>query len=163
MWIVAKIKNKEFNTLKNSLRKKLGSAPELYGPKIQIDKIIKNKLYSKKKFILENYIFLKHEKFLNKSNLNSIKYIKGVDIILPFFDSSQNEIINFIEKCKKNENKLGYLSQSFFDLIANRKIEFNSGPFSRFVGELVEVHKNKIKVLVKNYLVSVNSKNTVVF
>lgn len=163
MWIVAKIKNKEFNILKSALNHKLGSDPELYGPKILIDKLIKNKLHKKKKFILENYIFLKHEKFFDKSILNSIKYLKGIEVILPFFNSSQNEIINFIKKCKENENKFGYLSQSFFNLVKNKKIEFNSGPFLRFVGELVEIQKNKIKVLVKNHLVSINSEKTIVF
>ena len=69
-----------------------------------------------------------------------------------------------MQPIKKLKMNLIYLqNQSFFDLIANKKIEFNSGPFSRFVGELVEVHKNKIKVLVKNYLVSINSKKTIVF
>ena len=48
MWIVAKIKNKEFNILRSSLKEKLGTVPEVYGPKILIDKFIKNKLHKKK-------------------------------------------------------------------------------------------------------------------
>ena len=163
MWIVAKIKNKEFNTLRHSLKVKLGSVPEVYGPKILIDKLIKNRLYKKKKFILENYIFLKHDKFINRGVLSSIQNLKGMDMVLPFFESSQNEIINFIKKCKENENKFGFLTQNFFDLVSNKKIEFNSGPFSKFVGELIRVQKNKITVLVKNYLISINSKETIVF
>ena len=95
--------------------------------------------------------------------MNTIKYLKGIDFVLPFFNSSQNEIINFIKKCKDNENKLGYLSQSFFELVNNKNIEFSTGPFSKFVGALIEVQKNKIKVLVNNYLVSINSQKTIVF
>ena len=86
-----------------------------------------------------------------------------MNFILPFFNSSQNEIINFINKCKENENKFGYLSQNFFDLVINKKIQFKTGPFSKFVGALIEVQKNKLKVLVKNYLVSINSKKTIIF
>ena len=62
MWIVAKIKPKETNILINSIKEKLGSNPELYSPKILIEKPVKNKIYSKKKFILDRYVFLKHEK-----------------------------------------------------------------------------------------------------
>ena len=163
MWIVAKIKNKEFNILRNSLKEKLGTVPEVYGPKILIDKFIKNKLHKKKKFILENYIFLRHDKFNQKGVLSSIQNLKGMDMILPFFNSSQGEIVNFIKKCKENENKFGFLTQNFFDLVSNKKIEFNSGPFSKFVGKLVKVQKNKITVLVENYIVSIKSKETIIF
>ena len=163
MWIVAKIKNKEFNILKKSLRETLGSEPELYGPKILVDNFSNNKISKKRKFILNDYIFMKHEKFNRESEIRSIKYLKGMNFILPFFNSSQNEIISFINKCKENENKFGYLSQSFFDLVINKKIQFKTGPFSKFVGALIEVQKNKLKVLVKNYLVSINSKKTIIF
>ena len=61
MWIVAQIKQNESSTLIESLKEKLGSSPELYSPKILIDKITKNRISSKKKFILDNYVFLKHE------------------------------------------------------------------------------------------------------
>ena len=65
MWIVAQSKHKDSSILIDSLKEKLGSSPELYTPKILIEKITKNKILNKKKFILENYVFLKHEK-LNK-------------------------------------------------------------------------------------------------
>ena len=84
-------------------------------------------------------------------------------MILPFFNGSQGEIVNFIKKCKENENKFGFLTQNFFELVSNKKIEFNSGPFSKFVGKLVKVQKNKITVLVENYIVSIKSKETIIF
>ena len=59
MWIVAKIKNKEFNILRNSLKEKLGTVPEVYGPKILIDKFIKNKLHKKKKIHIRKLHFFK--------------------------------------------------------------------------------------------------------
>ena len=162
MWIVAKVNNKEFNTFKKALMSNLGIVPEIYGPKILIDKLIKNKIHRKKEFILDNYIFLKHDKFLDKNILNSLNYLRGLDMILPFSESSQYEITNFIKKCKENENTLGYLSQSFFDLILNKQVKFNSGPFSKFIGKLIEIQKNKIKVLVKNCLITENTKNIIV-
>ena len=162
MWIVAKINNKEFNTFKKALISNLGIIPEIYGPKILTEKIIKNKIHRKKEFILNNYIFLKHNKFLDKKILNSLNYLRGLNMILPFSESSQYEITNFIKKCKENENRLGYLSQNFFDLILNKHVKFNSGPFSKFIGKLIEIQKNKIKVLVKNCLITVNTKNIIV-
>jgi len=163
MWIVAKINRKEFNILKYSLKTRLGSIPEIYVTKIQVNKFIKNKLCKKEIFILENYVFLKHEKFNNNSFLSSLKNLKGLNMILPFFDSSQSEIKFFIKRCKDNENKFGFLKQSFFDLFSKKKIEFSSGPFSKFVGKLINIEKNKITVLVKNYLVSIKSNETIVY
>ena len=108
-------------------------------------------------------MFLKHEKFTDKKIVSSLKYSKGLQYILPFFENSQKEILAFINKCKTNENKLGYLSQSFFELVLNKKLEFNTGPFAKFVGEVIEIQKNKIKVLVKNYTVSISSEKATIF
>lgn len=163
MWIVAQIKHNESSILIESFKEKLGSSPELYSPKILIEKITKNKISSKKKFILDNYVFLKHEKFIDKKIVSSLKYTKGLQYILPFFENSQKEILAFISKCKTNENKLGYLSQSFFELVLNKKLELNTGPFAKFVGEVIEIQKNKIKLLVKNYTVSISSEKATIF
>ena len=107
-------------------------------------------------------MFLKHEKFLDKKIVSSLKYTKGL-LFLPFFENSQKEILAFINKCKTNENKLGYLSQSFFELVLNKKLELNTGPFAKFVGEVIEIQKNKIKLLVKNYTVSISSEKATIF
>ena len=37
----------------------------------------------------------------------------------------------------------------FFELVLNKKLELNTGPFAKFVGEVIEIQKNKIKLLVK--------------
>ena len=92
--------------------------------------------------------------------MSSIRYLKGLDYILPFVKSSQEEISSFILKCKDNENELGYLTQNFFNLIINEKFNFNSGPFVKFIGEILELQKNRIRVLVGNYTVSINSKKS---
>ena len=126
--------------------------------------MIKGKLLNKEsKFLLGNYFFIKNNKFENPAILENLKYLKGLHSIIPFAISSQKEIIDFIDKCKKNENKSGFISQSFFNLILNKKIKFYSGPLTSFICELIEVEKNKIKVLVNNYMVTVNSKNKLLF
>lgn len=160
MWIVAKIKNKEIGLLKNSFKNLLGSIPEFYMPKISIEKIVKNKILKFDNFILGDYIFIKHKNFENIDVMSSIRYLKGLDYILPFVKSSQEEISSFILKCKDNENELGYLTQNFFNLIINEKFNFNSGPFVKFIGEILELQKNRIRVLVGNYTVSINSKKS---
>ncbi len=163
MWIVAKIKTKEIGLLKNSFKNQLGSTPEFYSPKISLERTIKNKIFKSDNFILDNYVFIKHDKFKNNAVIASLKYLKGLDYILPFLRSSQKEISDFITKCKNNENKFGYLTQNFFNLIVNKKFNFNSGPFVKFICEILELQKNKIKVLVRNYTVCIESKKVTVF
>ena len=163
MWIIAKIKKNESAVLKDSFKNLLGSVPDFYTPKILIEKIVKNRIYKLDKLLLGNYIFIKHEKFVDLKMKSSLNYLKGVEYILPFLNSSQKEILNFILKCKNNEDKFGYLSQNFFNLEINKKYNFNSGPFVKFVAEILEKQKNKIKVLVCNYTVCINSKKVTVF
>ena len=158
MWIVAKVKKNEISLLKNSLKNTLGSFPEFYSPKIIIEKVIKNKIYKLDKLILGNYIFIKHDKFVNLKILSSLRFAKGLDYVLPFINSSQNDISKFIKNCKLNENKFGYLTQSFFELIINKKYKFSTGPFVEFIGEILELQKNRITTLVGNYTVCINSK-----
>lgn len=164
MWIVAKMKKNQIRILKESVKEKIGSETEVYVPKIQISQMIKGKLLNKKiKFLLGNYFFIKNNKFESSAILETLKYLKGLHSIIPFSTSSQKEIIDFINKCKENENDSGFISQSFFNLIINKKIKFYSGPLTSFICELIEVEKNKIKVLVNNYMVTVNSENKLLF
>ena len=104
----------------------IGSIPEFYMPKISIEKIVKNKILKFDNFILGDYIFIKHKNFENIDVMSNIRYLKGLDYILPFVKSSQGNILFYI-KCKDNENELGYLTQNFFNLIINEKFNFNSG------------------------------------
>lgn len=164
MWLVAKMKKNQINILQESIMKKIGPETEVYAPKIQISKVTKGKMINKEsKFLLGNYFFMKNNDFENSAILETAKHLKGLHSIIPFAISSQREIIDFINKCKKNEDDTGFISQSFFSLISNKKIKFYSGPLTSFICELIEVEKNKIKVLVNNYMVTVNSKNRLLF
>jgi len=160
MWIIIKIKKyKEKLILRKSLYDFLGSEPELYSPKIFLAKNNNNKKIKKDIFILGNYLLAKHNSFIDDKIIPRIKYLRGLEYILPGFQNSQKEIQSFVDRCKSNEDKSGYLIQDFFDLVLGEKLRFNSGPFTNFVSEIVKIQKNKIKVLVGNYVVSVDKKN----
>ncbi len=88
MWIVAKIKNKEFNILRNSLKEKLDTVPEVYGPKILIDKFIKNKLHKKKKWITNIKLIKKLENFYKFFIFNFIKVQSVINFIILYIKYS---------------------------------------------------------------------------
>ena len=62
MWIIAKYKLHELNTLKNKLKGILGNDPEYFMPKIKYDKIVKKKFKTFQKSILEGYLICFHSK-----------------------------------------------------------------------------------------------------
>tara|TARA_A100001388_G_C28524359_1_gene382552 strand:+ start:94 stop:594 length:501 start_codon:yes stop_codon:yes gene_type:complete len=164
MWIVVKIKkNCIFSNLKSSIKKILLSDPILYSPKIKQQNIVGNKFYQKNFYLLGNYIILFHEKFKNSAVSNKLKFVKGVDIVLSGFQSSQKDIQSFVEKCKLNEDQNGYLKQNFFLNKLKDNIRFSSGPFINFAINLIEVQKNKISVLAGKYKILVNkNKNLII-
>ena len=53
-------------------------------------------------------------------------------------------------RCRKSENKEGYLTNKFYNLYKNSKFKFNSGLFSNFVFEIINLQKNKINLLLGN-------------
>ena len=115
MWVVAKIDIKKISTLKNEFFKKLGKNVLFYSPKLKLRKFMNSKIQVKENFILGNYILCFHKEFEKKSSLTSLKYCKGLKYFLNDLYSSQKEILDFISKCKKNEDKEGFIKQNFFD------------------------------------------------
>lgn len=159
MWLVIKLKKGSiFEIFKIGLKKTLSSEPKLYSPKITKQSIKGNKFYQKDLHVLGNYIFVFHEKFKNNFFINKLCFVKGVDTVLEGFHQSQDEINSFINKCKKNEDKNGYLLQEFFSNGIGDKIKFHSGPFINFVSELIDVQRNNISVLTGKYKILVNKK-----
>ena len=82
MWIVAKYKTKELETLKQSFSKIIGDAPEFYIPKIKQEYYINNKLKITQKNILSNYIICKHTKFKDSKFLNRLNNSRGLVYLL---------------------------------------------------------------------------------
>ena len=70
----------------------------------------------------------------------------------------QNEIIKFISDCKKNEDEQGYIKNNFFYSLISNKGKFINGPLKNLIFEIVEKRKNKLKVSLGNYLITVGDK-----
>ena len=147
MWVILKIKRKELSILKESFLKSLGNDVKFYLPKIKIQKIQKNKVKNYETHILGDYLFCHHEKLRNSNFMQSLKNTRGLKYFLENSFYNQNQIKGFINKCKENE-KEGYISQSFFNNIINGKAIFISGPFTNMIFKILEERKNKLKILI---------------
>ena len=90
-----------------------------------------------------------------------MKYVKGLKDLIPNFKETQNEITNFIQRCKKTEDKNGFLTSNFYNFLSdyqNRKYKFQSGPFTSFIFKIIEVQKDKLSISIGNYKTTVKSK-----
>tara|TARA_B100002019_G_C20909264_1_gene422019 strand:- start:19 stop:519 length:501 start_codon:yes stop_codon:yes gene_type:complete len=156
MWIVIKIKNKSnFGLLKDNLKNLLDSEFKFFTPKIKIQKYKANKFISKDLLILGNYAILYHSNFSSSYILNKVRYLRGIHSVLNNFNICQNEIEQFVKKCKRNEDKEGYLSQNFFNLKKGTELKFTSGPFVNFISELIYTQKKRICLLAGKYKIMV--------
>ncbi len=162
MWIVAKVDKKNLFNLKKEFSFKLGEGLQIYSPKILLEKFAKKKLIKKEIEILGDYIFCFHNKFESSNSIVSLKYTKGLKYFLPRSEFSQEEIKNFILKCKNNENSKGYLRQSFFNIYINRQYKFNNGPFADKIFNIINIQKNKINILLENIKTKID-KNKFIF
>ena len=163
MWTIIKYKKDNFNFLKKELQKKLGDEIKIYNPKILINKIdqrIKDKFKTKTQEInlLGNYFFCYHEEFKNQEKIEYLKTTRGLDYFLTGFIKSQIEIEDFIKRCKNSENKNGYITHKFFEIKPLADYKFYEGPFAKNFFKVLEINKNKIKVLIKNIEVSLDRK-----
>ena len=162
MWTIIKFDKKKLASLKNDLKLKLGEDLNIYIPKIFIKKYRKNKFVSREFDLLGDYLFCFHEKFKDQQTINNLKFTKGLKYFLNGFILSQNEIRKFIEKCKKSEDKNGYLSQNFFELYINSNYKFYSGPFAETIFKIIDLQKNKINILLGDIKTTIN-KNKFLF
>ena len=163
MWIVAKIKSKELEVFKDNLIKKFGKETKFYYPKIECHRYLKNKLKKSEKLILGNYIFCYHELFCKSRTINGVRFLKGLEYLLNGHHQSQNEIIKFIKHCKAFESAEGYLSPAFFKTLMAKKAQFISGPFTNMIFEILEVQKNKLKILVGNIVTTISDKKNYLY
>ena len=161
MWLVAKYKTKEFSILKNSFFKALGEMPEFYDPKIKYEKFINNKIKVFEKKILNNYVICRHKKFNDPILVNGLKNSRGLVHFLSGCEFNQKELEKFIKFCKLNEDKNGFLTQSFFEILNKTKAKFVSGPFTQMIFDIVEKKEKKLKILLNNINITIskNSKN----
>ena len=150
MWLVLKYNRKEFNFLKENLKKKVGDSLQIYKPKIKLQRLIKNKIKFLERDLLDDYLFCYHEKFKNKKMLMLLNNSRGLKYFLKNSTSDQTAIVNFIQFCKKNENDDGFLKQDFFDLSNFKRGIFISGPFTNLIFNIIENQGKRLKVLIGN-------------
>ena len=159
MWIVAKCKPNENKFFIDNMKKLFGNEIKIYSPKVKYKKYIKNKIKIYKKFILSNYIFCYHKKFNQSNFVQNLSSTKGLEYFLNNSFENQKEILNFISFCKSNEDSLGYLTQSFFNLKKNSKAKFIDGPFANLMFEIIEEQKNKLRVIIGNFKTTISKKS----
>ena len=159
MWTIIKFERKKLTFLKSDLEKKLGSNCKFYIPKLLFKKYSKKKWKKKEFNLLGDYLFCFNEKFNDSKVVKSINYIRGLKYVLQGFNQSQNEIEEFIEKCKTSEDSEGYISEQFYDLKINSNYKFFSGPFTNSIFKIIQLQKNKIKILMGNFKTTINKKD----
>ena len=158
MWIIIAYKPNELNILKNSIKNILKKNINYYIPKIKYKKLAINGIKEVQKNILQSYLICNHDRFIDQNFLQILSYAKGVKYILNNSQFNQKDIINFINNCKNNEDKDGFLKQSFFEMFETNKLKFMSGPFSEMIFEIIENNNKKIRLLKNNLNITV-SKN----
>ena len=150
MWIILRYKKNNFQFLINDLRRKFNNNIEIYNPKFKTNLSIKNKFITSELTLLGDYFFCYHKEFNNPNIIYSLKFTKGLKDFIKGYKFSQKDIQDFIKRCRKSENEEGYLTNKFYNLYKNSKFKFNSGLFSNFIFEIVNLQKNKINLLLGN-------------
>ena len=162
MWAVFKLKKNEYTIFCQNLRKYLQENIEIYTPKINTRAKNSNKYITK--LIMNNYVFIYHNKFSDKIFINSLQNLKGLEYILSGCEYNQNEIEKFINHCKKFEDKNGFLTQGFFDFDKfKEKGCFISGPFSKFIFDILDKQKKQLKISIANLKVTLSKNSDYLF
>ena len=155
MWVVAKIKPNCENIFVNELKKKIGEKTNFYLPKILLANDLNKKNYYKN--ILGNYILCKNELFKNTKILNQLNFTKGLNYFLVGSDKDSNEISEFVDLCRNNENERGFISNSFLFEKIKKHSKIVTGPFKNILLDIIKIKSKKligiaggIKFVVKN-------------
>ena len=143
MWAVIKYKKKEYKSLISGLKKKVDNKIIFYNPKIKYLKKNRNKDKVFESFILGGYIFCFYEKFKEEKFLTQLKFTRGLEYFLDGYIQNQNQIVDFIKFCKKNEDNEGSLKQGFFSILQATKVKFLNGPFSNLILDILEKRKKQ--------------------
>ena len=155
MWVVAKYKLKELETLKDSFCKIIGDKPEFYIPKIKQEYYKNNKLKIIKKNILSNYIICKHSKFKDLKFISKLNHSRGLIYLLKNSNINQNNLESFVKFCKSHEDSKGFLRQTFFEITKKTKAKFISGPLTQMIFSIIEDEGKKLKILLNNVNITI--------
>ena len=150
MWTIVKLESKKINLFKEDLNKKLDSNYKIYKPQLLIQKYVKNKLSNNIVNLLGNYVFCYHKKFEDVNTINYLKNLRWLNCFLGGFVNSQKEITNFIDKCKRLEDRNGFISSNLYEINMNSYYRFSSGPFADKIFKIINLQRNKINILMGN-------------
>ena len=65
--------------------------------------------------------------------------------------------------CKSNEDKDGFLTQNFFDIVGKTYAKFLNGPFSEIVFKILSDQKNKVRVMIGNTTATIRKNNKLLY
>ena len=159
MWTIIKFKKDSVALLKKDLENKIGSDFIIYRPKTLIQKYKKNKLINLEYEILGDYLFCYHKNFAKEGILNQLKFSKGVKYFLNGFVEYQKDIKTFIEKCKKIENRNGFITGNLFETTLNGTYKFSTGPFTDKIFKIIEFQQSKINILMGNLKTTIKKRD----
>ena len=163
MWAILQIDLKKKKLFEKELLKRLSSKSEIYSPKLLIKTFGFNKLIEKKIPVLGNYIFCYNEKFKNIDILNQLSYLIGFKGAILGHIETQKEIKEFINHCKKHENKNGFLEHNFLNFDFKKTYKFKSGVFANNIFKIFAMQKNRLEILMGNLKINTNSKKILAF
>ena len=158
MWTVIKTDLKKIGILKEDLAKKVGNDSKFFIPLYLVEKYRNKKIIKLKKNLFDNYIFCYNKKFEKKGYFENLKYLKGLKCLLYPTRKDQNEIKDMIDRCKKFENKSGYINQKYFYEYLSDKLEIFEGPLRNMVFNILEKNKNSVSISFGNFKVNVSNK-----
>ena len=156
MWVILKSNKNKIQILLSEIKKNYGKEVNFYIPKIKIDKIKNFKKLTNEQNLLGDYILCYHPSFKDKKLLNTLKYTRGLNYLLEEFIYSQENILNFINRCKSFEDMNGFIKQNFFEINKNDEFKFLSGPFTNLIFSIINEHKSKFDILLGNFKTSVS-------
>ena len=159
-WIVVKYRKNKLNEFKNDLKNKIGNNIKFYFPKVKYIFPKKNKKIFKELNLLDDYIFVRHDKFSEIKNLKLIEYCRGLKIILKSFIINQNKISDFINKCKKHEVN-GSISNSFMQEINKSEFVFLTGPFYKKIFKIISRKNNYFEASINNLKLRIKNDNLI--
>ena len=155
MWTIIKLNPKKFELLKKDFKEKLKNETFFYRPKLEFHKNKKKEVL----YFLSEYVICFNNFFSDKDKINLLQYSKGLRYFLKGYKSSQDEIKQFVDFCKQNENKNGSLNFDFFNIKLNAKFKFINGPFKDLIFSILENNKRKLRVLIGNIEANIEKEN----
>ena len=159
MWTVIKLDQKKINLLKEDLKKRAGNEFKLYLPKLKVEKFNKKKFFKKELNLLGDYALCFLPNFNDCTTINNLKYLRGLKYFLNGCIEFQEEIKNFVNRCKKLENEKGFITKDLFDVQINNEYRFSTGPFVGKIFKILNLQKDKMNIMMGNINTSLKKKD----